>query len=44
MGYIPAWTQCSIDAECQSGVCGCNGGPPPMVCLPSEAYPRMCGP
>src|SRR5262249_28422476 len=29
-------------SDCQSGRCGCNGAPPPTVCLPSAAYPTTC--
>jgi hypothetical protein len=36
-------TQCSSDSDCQSGVCGCNGSPPPTVCLASsESNPAPC--
>jgi hypothetical protein len=33
-----------VDEDCLSGVCGCNGGPPPKVCLPDVRYPRDCTP
>jgi hypothetical protein len=39
----PDWDSCMIDADCQSGVCGCNGAAPPKVCLPG-GYPRDCAP
>jgi hypothetical protein len=36
------WLPCVVDSDCRSGVCGCNDGPPPKVCLPTPDYPRTC--
>ena len=36
------WQPCAEDANCQSGICGCNLAPRPTVCLPNEQYPRAC--
>lgn len=36
------WQPCAEDANCQSGICGCNLAPRPTVCLPDEQYPRGC--
>jgi hypothetical protein len=38
------WTGCTIDDDCASLVCGCNGGAlTSKQCLPSALYPRDCG-
>ncbi len=39
----PNWTDCTLDKECDSLVCGCNVTLPKKQCLPSEQYPRDCG-
>jgi hypothetical protein len=40
---LPNWSNCNWDGSvCQSGICGCNGGPPPPVCLPNSNYPVYC--
>jgi hypothetical protein len=39
----PNWTDCTLDAECESRVCGCNVTLPKKQCLPSALYPRDCG-
>jgi hypothetical protein len=36
------WEPCANDADCQSNWCGCNGAPPPTVCLPNTNYPKSC--
>ena len=40
----PNWTDCTLDDECESRVCGCNGATmTKKQCLPNEQYPRECG-
>lgn len=36
------WSFCLTDGECQSKICGCNGGPEKR-CLPNASYPKQCG-
>lgn len=35
------WEPCTVDYECASSWCGCNGGST-MQCLPNSSYPKYC--